>query len=93
MDLRNREGAEGSRTAAPAMLASCRDTGARPLPRQSCCSHHARCEKAIGRWKDLHKGIIDRNDEDLTSIFELGRLDVTGDMGLATGRTEGCWDT
>lgn len=44
-------------------------------------------------WAGLHKGIVHRDHEDLASVLELARLDVTGNMVLAAGRAESCRDT
>lgn len=82
-----------SQTAAPAMLASCREARALPLPRPSCCLYHTRREQAMPHWVGLHKGIVHRDHEDLASVLELVRLDVTGNMVLAAGRAESCRDT
>lgn len=42
---------------------------------------------------DLHKRVVDRDDKDLTSILELGRVDVAGNMAFRARGREGGRDT
>ena len=43
-------------------------------------------ERSVQGCSDLHEGIVDRDDEDLARIFELGRADVAWDVAVAA-----CW--
>lgn len=35
---------------------------------------------------DLHKRVVDRDHEDLASIFELGMIEETGNVGIGARR-------
>lgn len=35
----------------------------------------------MGKTDDLHKWVVDGHHENLTGIFEVGAVDVAGDMG------------
>lgn len=41
--------------------------------------------------RDLHEGVVDRDHEYFAGFFELGGVDVAGDMILRAGGREGGW--
>ena len=45
-----------------------------------------RDEDWLNHWRNLHEGIVDRDHINGPSIFEVGRVDVAGDVGRRAGR-------
>jgi hypothetical protein len=43
-------------------------------------------EKGRGQWAFLHESIVNRDDEDLAGILDLGVGDVAGDVGVGACR-------